>query len=155
MAAPSDLILPNGNLLMLAPPVINKDYFQLEFGFVSAKKVKSSVFNAYVTAAVFQDSYNQSGKLKAGGLGFKGGVMIPTQPWIPLLFTMTGGFAKTALHKNPFLGKDNAAVADKDMFLLEPGLLYRFDKYLIRTVYQVSNVRYFKRHFIINFGVNY
>lgn len=154
-ADPNEFVFPKGNLLMLAPPVINKDYFSLEFGFITEKKVKGSTYNAYVTAALFQDSLNQEGKLKAGGLGFKGGVMIPTQPWVPLLFTMSFGFAKTVLHKNPFLGRDDTSSGKKDMVLLEAGALYRFNKYFLRLSYQVSNVKYFKRHAILNFGVSY
>lgn len=148
-------VFSKGNILMLAPPVINKDYFLLEFGFITEKKVKGSNYNAYVTAALFQDSLDQAGKLKAGGLGFKGGVMIPTQPWVPLLFTMSFGFAKTVLHKNPFLGREDTNAGKKDMVLLEPGLLYHHNKYFLRLVYQVSNVKYFKRHTILTFGVSY
>lgn len=154
-AKSNDFVFPRGNLVFFAPPVINKDYFLLEFGFITEKIARGAKYNAYVTAGLFQDSQDQDGKLKAGALGFKGGIMIPTQPWVPLIFTMAGGFAKTVLHKNPFLGKDDTAAAQKDMFLLEPGFLYRIDKYMIRAVYQVSNVKYFKRHFILTFGVSY
>lgn len=140
---------------MVAPPVINKDYFLLEFGFITEKKVKESTYNAYVTASLFQDSLDQKDKLKAGGLGFKGGVMIPTQPWVPLLFTMSFGFAKTVLHKSPFLGREDTNAGKKDMILLEAGALYRYEKYFLRLAYQVSNVKYFTRHTILIFGVSY
>lgn len=140
---------------MIAPPIINKDYYSIEFGFVTPKSVKSYYYNAFVTAALFQDSLEQPDKLHAGGLGFKAGIMLPTQTYIPLLITMTGGFAKTALHKNPFFGREEQSVSRKSMLLAELGLLYRYDKYFLRFAYQVSTVKYFKRHSLIMFGVNY
>lgn len=157
-AGSNEHVMPKGTFAMLAPPGINKDYFLLEFGFVTEKEFKpwSYKYNAYVTGALFQDSYKRSDNLKAGGLGFKGGVLLPTQPWVPLLATVTVGFAKTVLHKNPIMGRDPSTVDKKDMFLLEGGLLYHFDqKYIIRSAYQVSNVRYIKTHFIIMLGVDY
>lgn len=142
---------------MLAPPVANKDYFLLEFGFITDKTIKSwdYNYNAYVTGAVFQDWLDKPDKLRAGALGFKGGVIVPTQPWIPLLGTLTFGFAKTVLHKNPFLGKDAQSVSRKDMFLLEGGALYHINGYFIRYAYQISNVKYFDRHSLFMLGVNY
>lgn len=156
-AGSNEFVLPKGNIVMLAPPVVNKDYFLLEFGFVTGKEIKSwsYKYNAYVTAALFQDWKDTEGKLRAGALGFKGGVMLPTQPWIPFLITGTFGFAKTALHKNPFLGRDESSVAQKTMILLEAGALYHYDKYFIRYAYQRSNVKYFSRYHIFMFGVNY
>jgi hypothetical protein len=155
-AGSNEFILPKGNLMIFAPPVVNKDYFLIEFGFVTEKSIKSwsYKYNAYVTAALFQD-WLDKGDLRAGALGFKGGVMLPTQPWIPLLLTGSFGFAKTALHKNPFLGKDASSVAQKDMIFLEAGALYHYDQYFIRFAYQRSNVKYFTRHTILMFGVNY
>lgn len=156
-AGSNDFILPKGNLIIFAPPVINKDYFLVEFGFLTEKSIKSwsYKYNAYVTAAIFQDSMNNGHNLRAGALGFKGGVMLPTQPWIPLLFTGTFGFAKTALHKNPFFGKDDSSVSRKTMVFLEAGALYHIDNYFLRFAYQRSNVKFFTRHSILMFGVNY
>lgn len=156
-AGSNQFLIPKGNLLILAPPVINKDYFLLEFGFLTEKEIKpwNYKYNAYVTAALFQDSLDKEGHLKAGGLGFKGGVILPTQPWVPLYFTLTVGFAKTALHTNPFFGRDDESVSRRTMFLIESGALYRLDKYFLRFAYQVSNVKYFKRHAILTFGVSY
>ena len=152
-----DFVFKQGHMFMLAPPVINKDYFLFEFGFLTDKKIQTwnYNYNAYVTVALFQDWSDQKDGLKAGALGFKGGVILPTQPWIPLLFSMSLGFAKTALHEKPFLGREAKSVADTDMFLIEAGPLYRIDNYFIRFIYQVSNVRYFNRHTILTMGVNY
>lgn len=155
-AGSNEFILPKGNLFIFAPPIVNKDYFLIEFGFVTEKNINiwDYKYNAYVTAALFQDWLGKD-HLRAGALGFKGGVMLPTQPWIPLILTGSFGFAKTALHKNPFLGKDESSVAQKDMILLEAGILYHFDNYFIRFIHQRSNVKYFTRHNILMFGVNY
>ena len=157
MAGTKEQVLLPGNLAMLAPPYANKDYFAFEFGFVTEKKIKSwdYDYNAYVTASLFQDWKDKSDKLRAGALGFKGGVILPTQPWIPLLFTMTLGYAKTALHKSPFFGKDDASVARKDMILIEAGLLYHYNKYFLRFSYQQTNVKYFSRHTVLALGVVY
>lgn len=153
----NEFVIPKGNLALLAPPVINKDYFLFEFGFLTEKEFKpwDYKYNAYVTAAIFQDSLNKQDNLKAGGLGFKGGVILPTQPWIPIYSTLSIGFAKTALHKSPFFGRKDASVARKNMFLIETGGLYRIDKYFLRFAYQVSNLKFFSKHTILTFGVSY
>lgn len=157
LAATKEFVLPNGNLVLFAPPVINKDYFLIEFGFVIEKKIKAFDFgyNAYVNAALFEDWLGKKDRLRAGGLGFKGGVILPTQPWIPLLFTLSTGFAKTVLHKDPVFGRDEQSVDEKVMILLEAGAMYRYDKYFIRLAYQRSNVSYFSRHTFLTLGVNY
>jgi hypothetical protein len=156
-AGTKDFVFKEGHLAMLAPPIINKKYYLIEFGFLTEKKIKSwdYNYNAYVTAALFEDWLNQKDKLRAGALGFKGGVLAPTQPWIPLLFSLTGGFAKTVLHNQPLLGREDKAAGKKTMFLLEAGLLYRYDKYFAKFSYQLSNVKYFKRHTFLTLGVNY
>lgn len=155
-AGSNEFILQNNNLFIIAPPVVNKDYYLIEFGFITEKNFMpwSYKYNAYATVNLFQDWLGKD-QLRAGALGFKGGVMLPTQPWIPLLFTGSIGFAKTALHKSPFLGKEELSVAQKDMFLLEAGALYHYEGYFIRVAYQRSNVKYFTRHFLLMMGVNY
>ena len=152
-----EFIIPKGNYASLALPVINKDYFAFEFGFLTEKKVKAwdYEYNAYVGGTLYQDWEHQKEKQKAGGLGFRGGVILPFQPWIPLLFTTTIGFSKTVLHNSPFLGNAKKNISKKDMFSIEAGLLYRIDKYFIRAAYQVSNVKYFTRHSILFIGVYY
>lgn len=154
----SDMEMPKGTLIMFAPPGVNKKYFDLEFGFLTEKNFKSwnYDYNAYVTATLFQDSYKRNDNLKTAGLGFKGGVFLPTQKWVPLLATLSIGYAKTALHKNPIFGKEESSKDKKNMFLLEAGALYYIDKkYFIRYAYQLSNVKYIKTHSIIMLGVDY
>ncbi len=153
----NEYVIPKGNLMVLAPPVVNKDYFAFEFGFLTEKKIKSwdYEYNAYVSATLFQDWLDQDAHVRAGGLGFRGGVILPFQPWIPLLFTSTLGYSKTVLHRKPFFGNADKNINKKDMFSLEAGLLYRIDKFFLKTVYQQSNVKYFHRHVIVSFGVYY
>ncbi len=153
----SEFIFKPGTLLNLGLPYINKDYYLLEFGFVTAKKYKKFNFdyNAYVTASLFEDWVDRDDNLRAGALGFKAGIMVPSQPWIPLLISASLGYAKTVLHKNPILGRDSTASGKKDMLLMEAGLLYKYDKYFARFAYQQGNVKYFKRHTLITLGVVY
>ena len=130
-AGTNKFVLPQGNLIMLAPPVANKDYYLLELGFITEKNIKKwdYKYNAYVAAALFEDWLDKEDELRAGGLGFKGGVMLPTQPWVPVLFTVTVGFAKTVLHKNPIFGRDDQIAEKKTMFLLEAGPLYHYKNF--------------------------
>ncbi len=151
----NEFVIPKASLVTLAPPYINKNYFAFDFGFLTEKKVKSYEYNTYVTATIFQDWHKQADKERAGGLGFRAGVILPFQPWIPLLFTSSLGFSKTVLHQNPFFGNSEKNISKKDMFSIEGGLIYRIDNYLIRGVYQVSNVKYFHRHIIVAVGVYY
>jgi hypothetical protein len=152
-----DFVFKQGNLAIFAPPVINKNYFLFEFGFVTEKKIKSwnYDYNAFVTAALFEDWLGKTDNLRAGGLGFKAGVILPTQHWVPLLATLSVGYAKTVLNKNPVFGQESANLSKKDMFLLEAGALYRFNNYFLRFAYQRSNVGYFSRHSILMMGVTY
>lgn len=154
-----EFVIPSSHMIALAPPFVNKDFYLLEFGFVSEKKIKFKTwtypYDAYVTATLSEDWLDQKDRLRAGGLGFKAGVMLPTQPWIPLLFTTTLGFAKTALNRQPLIGNESQNVDKKDMFLIEGGALYRYDKYYLRFAYQLSNVKYFKRKTFFMLGVNY
>ena len=156
-AGSNRFVLHKGHLVIFGPPVINKEYFLIEYGFIREKSVKSwgYRYNAYVTGTLFQDHQGQ-GHIRAGALGFKAGVILPTQPWVPFLLAATLGFAKTALQRNPFLGKDGSSIAQKDMIFLEAGAIYRINEnYFVRFAHQRSTVKYFKRHNILMFGVNY
>lgn len=149
------LVLQEKYMTILAPPVINKDYYSLEFGFLTKKKFKNYHYNAFVTVNLFEDWKDQPGKVRAGALGFRGGVILPTQNKIPLYVMMSLGFAKTTLHENPIFGKEEQALAKKDMLYAEAGLLYKIDKYLVRLAYQRATAKYFHRHLIFSMGVTY
>ncbi|MBC7429086.1 MAG: hypothetical protein H7336_10770 [Bacteriovorax sp.] len=153
----NNFVFNRGNFAIIAPPYANKDYYLIEFGFITEKLIEkwNYNYNAYVNAVVFEDWKGRSDKYRAGALGFKGGVILPTQPWVPLLFSFNVGYAKTVLNKNPLIGNESQNIEKKVMILLEAGLLYRIDKYFIRFSYQRSNVKYLTRHTFISLGVSY
>lgn len=155
-AQTKNILLREGNLVVLAPPLVNKDYYLFEFGFVIQKKIKAwnYDYNAYVNGALFEDWKGRQDGLHAGALGFKAGVLFPI-PEVPLFLKFGGGFAKTVLHKNPIFGKSEQSVAKKDMFLLELGTLYSFDQYFVSFTFQKSNVSYFDRNTFLAVGLNY
>lgn len=152
----NNFLFREGNLAIIAPPGVNKDYYLLEFGFVIQKKIKALDYNynAYVNAALFEDWKGRLDNLHAGALGFKGGVLFPV-PSVPLFMKVGVGFAKTVLHKNPVWGKSEQNVDKKDMFLLELGAFYSFDRYFLSFTYQKTNVHYFRRNSFLAIGVNY
>ncbi|MFA6238016.1 MAG: hypothetical protein WC635_11850 [Bacteriovorax sp.] len=156
-AETNEKLLREGHIIVVAPPIMNKDYYLLEFGFVVQKKFKpwKYEYNAYVTAALFEDWEYRTDGLRAGGLGFKGGVVAPVVSSWPLFFKLGTGFAKTVLHKSPVFGRTDQSVSRKDMFFLEAGTLYRIDRLFFSLTYQVSNVHYFSRNTFFAIGVNY
>lgn len=154
-AESKSFVLQEKYMTILSPPVINKDYYSIEFGFLTKKKIKSYHYNAFVTANLLEDWKEQPGKIRAGALGFKAGVLLPTQKWIPLYAEVAAGYAKTTLHENPIFGKEDQALAKKDRFFAEAGLVYKIDKFLLRFAYQRGTVKYFHRHFIFSVGVTY
>lgn len=153
-AEKTNFVIEDKFLVLAGLPVINKDYYSLEFGFLTKKKAKNYQYNAYVTATLFEDWLDHPGKVRSGALGFKGGVILP-QNNIPLYTMLSVGFAKTALHNNPLFGKEEQSIARKDMLFLEVGALYRIDKIFLRLAYQRGTVKHFKRHVIFSVGVSY
>lgn len=155
LAETKSLVLQEKFLALAALPIINKDYYSIEFGFLTKKKSWDYQYNAYVTVNLFEDWLDQPGKLRAAGLGFKGGVVLPTQKTIPLFAMLSVGFAKTTLHKNPIFGREEQAVDRKDMLFLEAGALYKIDKFIMRLAYQRGTIKHFHRHVIFSMGVSY
>lgn len=147
--------LKNDRLFIIAPPIINKDYYLIEYGFSVLKHVKNYDYNAYVKAALFEDWLNRPDDLKAGALGFKAGILMPLNKSLPLSFQFGGGFAKAVLHKSPVFGKTEQSQSRNNLFLLEAGLTYKYQDYLVNLVYQRNNVGYFSRKLFLSFGVNY
>lgn len=147
--------LSNKSLILLAPPVINKDYFLFEYGFVVNKNLNDYQYNAYVAIAFFEESPDRLDNLKAGALGFKGGVLLPVYREIPVSFKLGAGFARSVLHHNPFLGKDEQTTSKNNMILIESGLLYHHDQYSLGITYQRNTIDYFTRKLFLNVGVNY
>ncbi len=156
VALSGEVLFREGSLINVAPPVINKDYYLFEYGFVVKKEIKKWKYgyNAFVNASFFEDWKGRSDNLHAGALGFKGGVLFPFSNY-PVYYRVATGFAKTALHKNPLFGKEEQSVSKKTMILLEAGLVYKFNNTFAGLSYQINNVKYFKRNIVLSFGVNY
>lgn len=152
-----EFLLNEGRLLIIAPPVINKNYFLSEFGYVIQKKIMKFdySYNAYVDVALFEDWLNQKDNQKAAALGFKGGVILPTQHELPFLATITLGYAKSILHPSPIFGREDAITSKHEMVFFELGALYHYQNYFLKLTYQKSNVQFFKRHTFLALGVNY
>lgn len=146
----------DGAIVNFAPPVVNKDYYLFEYGFTVRKEIKKWKYgyNAFVNASLFEDWKKRTDNLRAGALGFKGGVLFPL-PEPPLFYRVGVGFAKTVLHKNPIFGKEEQSVSKKTMLLFELGLVYKFDNFYYSATYQLTNVRFFTRHLFLSVGVNY
>lgn len=155
-AKSEEILFREGSLINFAPPLINKNYYLFEYGFVVKKEIKKwkYSYNAFVNASLFEDWRGRSDNLHAGALGFKGGVLFPL-PNYPVYYRVATGFAKTVLHKNPIFGKEEQSVSKKTMILFEAGLVYKFSNTFVGLSYQINNVKYFKRNIILSFGVNY
>ncbi|MBI2521323.1 MAG: hypothetical protein HYV97_12950 [Bdellovibrio sp.] len=151
------MLLEKEKLVFFAPNIINTKYFCFEFGFRSQKKIDSLhyLYNAFAEAFVAEESYTTSQDLRAGALGFKGGVILPTQPWIDLFLQFSLGYAKTALHEDPWLGKREESRSIRDMFLIEAGAMYRYKTLFLRFIHQENTVKYFTRKTFIALGVNF
>ena len=153
---PKALTLQKEKIVFYIPHLINPKYFGFEFGFLTHKKISSYHFNAFLRAFIAEESYTINNDLRAGALGAKGGVLFPTQPWIPIYIELGIGFAKTALHKDPWFGVKEKTVSSKHLLLAETGLMLRYNKkYLFRLTYQFNNVSYFERALSFGVGVNF
>lgn len=150
-------MLSKEKIFFYTPHIINQKYFAIEFGFQSLKKIEyfNYPFNAFAMAFLAEESYTVNPALRTGVLGFKGGVSFPTQPWIPLSLIITGGYAKTALHEDPWFGKRDQSVERDDLFLIEGGASYRYKDFLIRYVYQLNTVKSLTRKSFLALGVNF
>ncbi len=153
--AKSEALLKKGSLIRLAPPIINKDYFLLEYGFIIEKSAHKYDYNAYVTASLFEEYPDRSDRLKSGALGIKAGVLLPIYVTFPLSLQLGGGYAKSVLHPNPIFGKNEQTASKNNMLLLEAGLHYRIHRYSINVTYQRNTIDYFSRKVFVAFGVNY
>jgi hypothetical protein len=156
-AISNDVLLNKEKIFFYTPHLVNQKYFALEFGFQSLKKINSLnyPFNAFAKAFLAEEYYLINPNWRAGALGFKGGVMLPTQPWIPLSLVITGGYAKTALHEDPWFGKRAQSQETDDMFLIEGGLNILYKDILLRYTYQLNTIDYFKRKSFLSIGVNF
>ena len=154
---PKGMLIEKEKLIFFTPSIINPKYFAFEFGFRSHKKISRFhyPYNAFAEAFVAEETYTTAPDLRAGALGFKGGVILPTQPWVDFFLQFSLGYAKTALHEDPFFGKREKSHTIKDMFLVEAGAMYRYKTLFLRFLYQESTVKYFTKKTFIGLGVNF
>jgi len=152
-----NFLLPKEKFIFLAPPLINDKYFSFDFGFQVEKAIKrwNYPYHAFANAMVGEESYTVDPGLRAGIFGFKGGVWLPTQPWVPLYTQFSFGYAKTALHHDPWFGKREQSRSNQDLLYVEAGLMLKWQKYLGRVVYQVNNIKYLKKNLFVSLGVNF
>ncbi len=152
------VMLLKNKIAFYTPHVINPKYFGFEIGYLLRKKIRSwsYPYDAYVEGYMVEESYTTDINLRAGALGAKAGVILPTQPWFPVYLQLTFGFAKTALHEDPWFGENEDTIQEKDMFLAEGGLIIRFKKrWLFRGTYQINNVDYFTKQAFFSMGLNF
>lgn len=155
---PAEMVLPEGNISFITPTILNNRYFRFEIGYVVDKKIKSIDynFNAFVEAILGEETYAKDENVRAGSLGGKGGLLLPTQPWIPFYLYMATGYAKAALHGDPWLGKKEDSIALKDMFLAEGGALFTYNRrVLFRYSYEVTTVKFFKKKSFFSIGMSF
>ncbi|MBT7609461.1 MAG: hypothetical protein HN576_06880 [Bacteriovoracaceae bacterium] len=157
-AAPKSMTLKKKTLAIYTPHVINPKYFSFEFGFVTEKKIQTLNynFNAFAKILIAEEFFSTASNLRAGAIGIKTGLFLPTQSWIPLLIEMAIGYAKTSLHETPWLGDRRESEEDSELLLFEAGAIYRVSHtLLLRVVYQINNLHYFKRHTFFSVGFNF
>lgn len=155
--ATADVVLKNEKIGFFTPNILNTKYFAFEFGYLTQKKINriGYHYNAYAEAFLAEESYTTAEQLRSGALGFKGGVLMPLTPWYSIFWMGAIGYAKTSFHHDPWFGDRDESVSTRDMFLLETGLLFSWNTFLIRYVYQISNVKYFTRNTMLSLGVNF
>lgn len=152
-----DKSLEKDLLITLAPAQLNSHSFMFEFGYVIPKQLQkvNYHYNAYVVGILKNESEKDS-NIKSAGLGAKGGVILPTQIWLPLLFQIAGGYAKTTRQEDPWFGKNDQSLSRRDLFFVEIGLLYTIDKrYLLKFSYEIDSNKNFKNKRFFSFGVNF
>jgi hypothetical protein len=145
-------------IVIYTPHIFNPKFFSFEVGFITKKKIKSInyPFNAFAKILIAEEFFSTSSNLRAGAIGIKTGVLLPTQPWLPLLFEVSIGYGKTSLHEDPWLGDRDKSIDDAELFLIEAGAIYRISSSLFfRAMYQLNTLNYLKRQTFFSVGFNF
>jgi len=154
--AMNNMLMPKGKLAFYTPVILNPKYFSFSFSFLTRKKLSRNYhFNAFAGIFLAEESFTTNDDIRAGALGFKGGVLLPTQPWVPLYFQFSFGYAKTVLHREPWFGKKDQSFQIKDMLMVETGILFKWKQFLLRYVFQINTTSYFKKKNFISIGANF
>jgi hypothetical protein len=150
--------LPGDFLVSYAPHIFNTKSMMAELGFLTQKEFESIGYNynAFVKLSMMEEFYRQDPSLRAASLGVKGGVLLPTQPWLPLMLNLGIGFSKTTIHERPWFGNRDKAVLRQEMVMGEAGLLWHHrQRYFLRGTYHINNRKTFKRNFFFSLGANF
>ncbi|MCO4793788.1 MAG: hypothetical protein KC493_08755 [Bacteriovoracaceae bacterium] len=152
------VVLKNKRIMFYTPHLFNPKFFGFEFGFVTDKKIEAInyPYNTFAKILISEDFYRYDSTLRAGALGLKAGILLPTQPWIPLSLELAVGYAKTSLQEDPWLGEDEERIQSKDLMLAEAGIVFTYrKKVLFRLHHQFNNVNYFVRKTFFSVGSNF
>jgi hypothetical protein len=150
-------VFQKDSLWRFTPPIVNTNYLGVELGFLTKKEIKyvSLPYNAFASGILLHNKYRQDKNLKTAALGFKGGVFLPTNPWIPILVQMNVGYAKTTFQQDPWFGKNVQSLKRSDMLIFDLGPVFRYDRYFISAIYEFHNVKTIENHFLISIGGNF
>jgi hypothetical protein len=156
-AESADQVFQKDSLWRLTPPGVNDNYLGLEIGFLTKKEIKfvQLPYNAFASGVLVHNKYEQDRNLKTAALGFKGGVFLPTNPWIPILMQFNVGYAKTTFQQDPWFGRNIQAIKRADMLLFDVGPVFRYDRYFLSAIYEFHNIKTIENHFLISIGGNF
>ncbi len=149
--------LPNEFLAWYAPAQINSHSFHFEFGYTVPKTISkyNYHYNAFVEGLVKGESYPNS-DIKSAALGGKGGVLLPTQNYLPLSMQIAAGYAKAVHQRDPWFGKNEDTIARKNIIFLEIGLVYIWQKkYLLKYNYELYSNKIFQHKNFFSLGINF
>ena len=159
LASEIDLIpIKSKTIVIYTPHLFNPKFFSFEMGFITQKKIESInyPFNAFAKILIAEEFFTTATNLRAGVIGIKTGLLLPTQPWFPLLLEISIGYGKTSLHEDPWLGDRDKSVDDSEIFLVEAGGIIRISEGLFfRVMYQLNTLDYLKRKTFFSVGFNF
>lgn len=138
----------------ITPPAINGSHMAIETGFITQKKYEkfNYDYNAFVGAFLARETYIANHQLKTAELGFKGGLLFPVVPIIPIFLQGNAGYAKTAFQEDPIFGKSKQTISKKDMFFYELGSLYHFERFFLNALYQKNNLNTVEQSYFLSIG---
>lgn len=152
-----DKALKQDLMVMFAPAQLNSHSFVFEFGYVIPKEIPSFNYhyNAFVEGILKGESEKEA-NIKSGGIGAKGGIILPTQTWLPLSFQIAAGYAKTSRQKDPWFGKNEQSLSRQDLLFIDLGLMLIIkERYLIKYSYEIDSNKNFQQKQFLAMGVNF
>ncbi len=144
-------------MVMFAPAQLNSHSFVFEVGYALPKEITTLNYhyNAFVEGIIKGESSKDS-NIKSGGLGAKGGVILPTQIWLPISFQFAAGYAKTSRQKDPWFGKNEQSLSRQNILFAELSILLMIKKkYLFKYSYELGSNNNFQQKQFLSVGVNF